>query len=40
MAPTAGLQEALFDEMVARIEETDLSVPVRKGPWLYYGAHP
>ena len=23
--------------MVARIEETDLSVPVRKGPWLYYG---
>ena len=22
--------------MVARIEETDLSVPVRKGPWLYY----
>ena len=26
----------LFDEIVARIEETDLSVPVRKGPWLYY----
>jgi len=37
MAPTTGLQEALFDEIVARIEETDLSVPVRKGPWLYYG---
>ena len=36
MAPTAALQTALFDEMVARIEETDLSVPVRKGPWLYY----
>ena len=32
----AGLQEALFAEMVARIEETDLSVPVRKGPWRYY----
>jgi oligopeptidase B len=37
MARTTGLQEALFDEIVARIEETDLSVPVRKGPWLYYG---
>ena len=30
------LQEALFAEMVARIQETDLSVPVRKGPWNYY----
>ncbi|MGH9305261.1 MAG: S9 family peptidase [Acidimicrobiales bacterium] len=30
------LGEALFDEMVARIQETDLSVPVRKGDWLYY----
>ena len=37
MAGTAGLRQALFDEMVARIEETDLSVPVKKGPWLYYG---
>ena len=37
MAGTRPLQEALFAEMVARIEETDLSVPVRKGPWLYYG---
>ena len=36
MAGTVALQEALFDEMVARIEETDLSVPVRKGPWRYY----
>ncbi|MGO8872092.1 MAG: S9 family peptidase [Acidimicrobiales bacterium] len=36
MAGTAALRDALFDEMVARIEETDLSVPVRKGPWLYY----
>jgi len=33
---TAGLRRALFEEMVARIEETDLSVPSRKGPWLYY----
>jgi oligopeptidase B len=36
MAGTDGLQAHLFAEMVARIEETDLSVPVRKGPWLYY----
>jgi oligopeptidase B len=36
-AATAGLRQGLFEEMVARIEETDLSVPVRKGPWLYYG---
>ena len=33
---TRELRERLFEEMVARIEETDLSVPVRKGPWLYY----
>jgi oligopeptidase B len=37
MAETAGLRTQLFEEMVARIEETDLSVPARKGPWLYYG---
>jgi len=37
MSGTAGLREDLFTEMVARIEETDLSVPVKKGPWLYYG---
>jgi oligopeptidase B len=35
-AQTAQLQALLFEEMVERIEETDLSVPVRKGPWLYY----
>jgi oligopeptidase B len=33
---TAALREHLFEEIVARIEETDLSVPVKKGPWLYY----
>ena len=37
MAATVPLQEALYAEMVARIQETDLSVPVRKGSWLYYG---
>ena len=37
MSGTSRLRAELFAEMVARIEETDLSVPVRKGPWLYYG---
>jgi oligopeptidase B len=36
MAGTSALQAELFDEIVARIEETDLSVPARKGSWLYY----
>ncbi len=36
LAPLAALRQRLFDEMVARIEETDLSVPVRRGPWWYY----
>jgi oligopeptidase B len=36
MARTEPLQAELFEEIVDRIEETDLSVPVRKGPWLYY----
>ena len=35
-AATADLRDQLFKEMVARIEETDLSVPARKGQWLYY----
>jgi oligopeptidase B len=35
-AATAGLRDQLFKEMVARIEETDLSVPARKGKWLYF----
>jgi oligopeptidase B len=36
LAHTDGLQEALFQEMKARIKETDLSVPFRKGGrWFY-----
>jgi oligopeptidase B len=31
-----GLREALFEEMKARIKETDMSVPARRGPWWYY----
>ena len=34
--PLAPLAEELFDEMVRRIQETDLSVPVPKGSWEYY----
>lgn len=36
MAPTVPLQESLYREMLARIKEADLSVPVRFGPWMYY----
>ncbi len=36
MAKTTALQERLYAEIVARILETDLSVPVLDGPWYYY----
>ncbi|RMH22690.1 MAG: S9 family peptidase [Acidobacteria bacterium] len=36
MKHTEGLQQALYEEMVGRIKETDLSVPVRRGPYYYY----
>ncbi len=36
MADTQAAQQHLFDEIVGRIQETDLSVPVRKGSWWYY----
>src|SRR5271170_7502652 len=32
----AGLRSAVFDEIKARTQETDLSVPVRKGNWWRY----
>ncbi len=32
----APLRETLYKEMLARIKETDLSVPYRRGDWLYY----
>ncbi len=34
--PTAALREKLYQEMVGRIQETDLSVPYRKDGYLYY----
>jgi oligopeptidase B len=30
------LREHLYTEMLARIQQTDLTVPYRKGSWLYY----
>ncbi len=36
MKPTQALQDKLFEEMKSRIKETDLSVPVKYGPYQYY----
>ncbi len=36
MRPTEALQQRLYDEMLSRIQETDMGVPWRKGPYLYY----
>lgn len=36
MRPTEALQETLYREMLARIQETDLTVPYRKGGHFYY----
>lgn len=36
LAPTLPLQETLYAEMLGRIQETDLSLPVKYGEWMYY----
>jgi oligopeptidase B len=36
LAPLEPLRQRLFEEMRDRIAETDVSVPVRHGPWWYY----
>ncbi len=36
MAHTKQLQATLYDEMLGRIKQTDLSVPYRDGPYFYY----
>ncbi len=36
MAPTLGFQDALYREMLARIQETDVGVPYRVGGYYYY----
>ncbi len=36
MAPTKSLQEELYREILGRIQETDLSVPVKRDDYFYY----
>ena len=36
MKSTAGFQDSLYKEMLARIKETDENVPYRKGDYFYY----
>ena len=36
LAGTEALRERVYDEIVARIEETDVTAPVRWGDWWYY----
>ena len=36
MAPTSALQESLYEEMLARIKETDVGVPYRRDGFFYY----
>jgi len=36
MKDTAPVQKSLYDEILGRIQETDLSVPFRRGDYFYY----
>ncbi len=36
LAPLKALEDELFVEIKSRVEETDISVPVRKGHWWYF----
>jgi oligopeptidase B len=36
MAPLADFQRRLYDELLARIQQTDLSVPYRRAGWLWF----
>ncbi len=36
MQPTAALQDTLYSEILARLEESDLSLPYRQGDFYYY----
>lgn len=36
MKPTEGLQQALYQEMVGHLKETDVNVPFREGNYFYY----
>ena len=36
LAPTTALQDQIFEEIKARVQETDMSAPIPHGPWEYY----
>ncbi len=36
MKPTEPLQRELYEEIVGRLQQTDMNVPFRKGDWFYY----
>jgi oligopeptidase B len=36
LAPLKGLREQIYNEMLGRIKQTDLSVPFRRGDYFYY----
>jgi oligopeptidase B len=36
MAPTKSFEDALYEEIVARLKKTDISVPVRRDNYFYY----
>jgi len=36
MKPTAALQQKLYDEMLGRIQQTDVNVPARERGYFYY----
>ncbi len=36
LAPLAPLVDELFSEIKGRVQESDVSVPARRGPWEYY----
>ena len=36
LAPLKAVEEELFTEIKSRVEETDISVPTRKGNWWYF----
>ncbi len=35
LAPTEPLRQRIFEEIRGRVQETDVSAPVRRGPWEY-----
>lgn len=36
MAPAAAMQDALYEEMLGRVQETDVTVPIPLDGWYYY----